>query len=218
VFGIKGRRSSARRISIFFREQAELFRANDLRVLEAGRRSGSRKPPGTMTARICHLSIVSAQEADGTPYAVCGISTDITERKGYEKQLEYLASHDVLTSLPNRRLLLDRLSQAIVSAKRHRQMCAVVFLDLDHFKFINDSLGHHVGDKLLQAVTQRLADCVRQGDTVARQGGDEFILVLGELLREEKEFSSGKVRDDERLRCELPCCCTAQTALYAKGA
>ncbi len=93
-------------------------------------------------------------------------------------QLDYLAHHDVLTDLPNRILLQDRLSQAIELARRQGRQLAVMFMDLDQFKHINDSLGHAVGDQLLQSAAQRLVGCVRQSDTVSRQGGDEFVLLL----------------------------------------
>ncbi|WP_413436482.1 putative bifunctional diguanylate cyclase/phosphodiesterase [Sulfuriferula sp. GW1] len=93
-------------------------------------------------------------------------------------ELDHLAHHDVLTDLPNRLLLQDRLSQAIELARRQRTQLAVMFMDLDQFKHINDSLGHSIGDQLLQSVAQRLVACVRQSDTVSRQGGDEFVLLL----------------------------------------
>ncbi|OIQ74324.1 cyclic di-GMP phosphodiesterase Gmr [mine drainage metagenome] len=93
-------------------------------------------------------------------------------------RLEHLAHHDVLTDLPNRLLLQDRLNQAIELAHRQGRKLAVMFLDLDRFKHINDSLGHAVGDQLLQSVAQRLVDCVRHSDTISRQGGDEFVLLL----------------------------------------
>lgn len=93
-------------------------------------------------------------------------------------QMDHLAHHDVLTDLPNRILLMDRLNQAIELARRQGKQLAVMFMDLDHFKHINDSLGHAVGDQLLQSVTQRLLACVRHSDTVSRQGGDEFLLLL----------------------------------------
>lgn len=109
-----------------------------------------------------------------------GTVVDITERKHHEEELQYQASHDSLTGLPNRMLLLDRIEHAIGRAKRESQKVAVIFLDLDHFKLINDSLGHHAGDRLLLEMAARLRSCVRNQDTVARQGGDEFVLVLTE--------------------------------------
>ena len=103
------------------------------------------------------------------------------QRKSAEDRIRYLATHDALTSLPNRALLLDRLGQAIHGAQRKQHCVGVLFVDLDDFKTINDSQGHGVGDQLLQAVTQRLGKVIRQEDTLARQGGDEFILVLPDL-------------------------------------
>jgi diguanylate cyclase (GGDEF)-like protein len=101
------------------------------------------------------------------------------ERKRYQEQLEYQANYDALTGLPNRNLLRDRLRQSVF-AQRFVRSIGVVFLDIDHFKFVNDSLGHNTGDKLLQNVAERLTETVRDGDTVARLGGDEFILVLND--------------------------------------
>lgn len=114
----------------------------------------------------------------GEPSVVWGICRDITERKKVEEQLYRLAHHDTLTGLPNRLLFLDRLHQAKALASRYRHLVALLFLDLDRFKIINDTLGHPVGDKLLQEVTIRIAGCVREVDTVARIGGDEFTVVL----------------------------------------
>lgn len=110
-----------------------------------------------------------------------GIGSDITERKRSEHQIEFLAYHDALTGLPNRVLLEDRLQQAMAHADRNHTQLGLLFMDLDNFKQINDSLGHAVGDCLLQEVAARLGDCVRETDTVSRQGGDEFILLLTEL-------------------------------------
>jgi diguanylate cyclase (GGDEF)-like protein/PAS domain S-box-containing protein len=105
---------------------------------------------------------------------------DITQVRKMAQQMSHLAQHDYLTGLPNRMLLNDRLAQAIAYAKRHRTQVAVLFLDLDKFKHINDSLGHMAGDHLLQSVAQRLSRQVRQSDTVSRQGGDEFVVLLHE--------------------------------------
>ncbi|HCY64914.1 MAG TPA: GGDEF domain-containing protein [Oxalobacteraceae bacterium] len=109
------------------------------------------------------------------------IFSDISERKAAEERIRHLSEHDFLTGLPNRVLLLDRLQQAIAAARRNRGKLAVLFLDLDRFKNINDSLGHHIGDKLLQSVAERLKKCVRGNDTVSRQGGDEFVVMLSEV-------------------------------------
>jgi len=97
------------------------------------------------------------------------------------EQMSYLAEHDFLTGLPNRALLTDRLAQSIALAQRHGKKVALMYLDLDHFKHINDSLGHAVGDQLLQSVAKRLQNCVRNSDTVSRQGGDEFVVLLTEI-------------------------------------
>ncbi|MES9858411.1 MAG: sensor domain-containing diguanylate cyclase [Sedimenticola sp.] len=105
---------------------------------------------------------------------------DVTERKIMEEQIKHLGSHDVLTDLPNRALLLDRLEVAIEKAKRYSQHIAILFIDLDGFKAINDEMGHRMGDKLLQQISVKLQLSVRKADTVARFGGDEFVLVLTE--------------------------------------
>ncbi len=109
---------------------------------------------------------------------IVGTAADITERKAAEQRIEHLAYHDPLTNLPNRRLLNDRLTMALSQARRDGRMVAVLFLDLDRFKSINDSLGHRTGDALLQELGARLQGCVRAGDTVARMGGDEFVFLL----------------------------------------
>ncbi|OHC66456.1 MAG: diguanylate cyclase [Rhodocyclales bacterium GWA2_65_19] len=109
-----------------------------------------------------------------------GTVQDVTERKSYQEQLERQANHDLLTGLPNRNLLGDRLDQSISRAERLGYFLALVFIDLDNFKFINDSLGHAAGDQLLVEIARRLRGCLRTSDTVARQGGDEFVLVLND--------------------------------------
>ena len=109
------------------------------------------------------------------------IFSDISDKKRAEEHIQFLAYYDPLTNLPNRVLLEDRIKQAIAAAKRDTKKVAVMFLDLDHFKTINDSLGHHRGDKLLTEVAKRLSRVVRAADTVARLGGDEFVIVLPDL-------------------------------------
>lgn len=108
---------------------------------------------------------------------------DVSVTRALSLRMSYLAQHDSLTDLPNRVLLNDRLTQAIALAHRRRQRLAVLFLDVDRFKHVNDSLGHDVGDRLLQSAAQRLLACVRTSDTVSRQGGDEFVILLSEVTR-----------------------------------
>jgi diguanylate cyclase (GGDEF)-like protein/PAS domain S-box-containing protein len=124
--------------------------------------------------------------ADGTREFIgsYGVARDISERKRAEAMITYQAYHDLLTGLPNRALFRDRLDQTLVQAKRQGQRLAVMFLDLDHFKMVNDSLGHLVGDALLQAVGQRLRACLRETDTLARIGGDEFLVLLPNIQSE----------------------------------
>lgn len=114
-----------------------------------------------------------------------GTIQDITERKRYEEQLEYHANHDSLTGLPNRKLLADRITKALSYADRYRCGAAVLFIDLDEFKVVNDSLGHDAGDLLLKLVSERIQHCVRAIDTVARIGGDEFVVVLADIAEDE---------------------------------
>jgi diguanylate cyclase (GGDEF)-like protein/PAS domain S-box-containing protein len=116
----------------------------------------------------------------GWTYWAIGI--DMTERKAAEEQLKYLASHDTLTDLPNRSLFSDRLNHALSLAKRSQQQVAVIFLDLDNFKMVNDTMGHEKGDELLIEVAQRISKCLRKSDTVARIGGDEFALVVENVI------------------------------------
>jgi diguanylate cyclase (GGDEF)-like protein/PAS domain S-box-containing protein len=119
---------------------------------------------------------------DGKPAAQVTVR-DITERKRSESRIEYLATHDGLTDLPNRNLIHDRISQAIAHARRSERQIAVMYLDLDRFKVVNDGLGHAFGDAVLRAVAERLTQAVRESDTVARQSGDEFLILLADLRR-----------------------------------
>lgn len=125
------------------------------------------------------------RDAAGTPLYLVAQVEDITDRKRHQEQIHQLAYYDALTGLPNRRLLKDRLKQALSQAKRYQRSLALMFLDLDNFKLINDTLGHDMGDELLKVVAGRLQACVRGMDTVCRQGGDEFILVLTEITHPE---------------------------------
>jgi diguanylate cyclase (GGDEF)-like protein len=113
---------------------------------------------------------------------LCVVSRDITPRKLAERQLIYTATHDPLTGLVNRLLLYDRLAQELARARRYNKMIGLVYIDLDRFKEINDSLGHSVGDQLLKAVGTRLKSLLRESDTLARMGGDEYMFVLGDIV------------------------------------
>jgi diguanylate cyclase (GGDEF)-like protein/PAS domain S-box-containing protein len=127
------------------------------------------------------LTITAVKDASGATTHYVGVFQDITARKTAEEEIRNLAFFDPLTHLPNRRLLLDRLQQAVAASSRNGRYGALLFLDLDNFKTLNDSLGHDVGDRLLVEVAGRLHACVREGDTVARLGGDEFVLMIQDL-------------------------------------
>jgi diguanylate cyclase (GGDEF)-like protein/PAS domain S-box-containing protein len=118
---------------------------------------------------------------EGHAVRMVGVAMDITDRKLAEQRIAHMAHHDALTGLPNRVLLRDRIQQAIAQAHRNGTQLAVLFIDLDRFKMINDSLGHQLGDRLLQSVASRILVCVREGDTVSRVGGDEFVIVIPEI-------------------------------------
>ncbi|MGZ5494256.1 MAG: diguanylate cyclase domain-containing protein, partial [Thermoanaerobaculia bacterium] len=124
-------------------------------------------------------------DASGNIVGAIGLIRDITQRKTAEQQIEYQAYHDALTGLANRRLFAEHLTLALALAQRRRRLVAVLFLALDHFNVVNDSLGHSVGDELLKQISSRLKAAVREGDTVARVGGDEFTIVLQELKKKE---------------------------------
>lgn len=141
----------------------------------------NRKKDGTLYD--VEETIAPVRNSSGRTIRYVAIERDVTERKRVEETIRYLAYYDALTNLPNRMLFNDRLTLALSHARRSRQMLAVMFLDLDQFKIINDTLGHTLGDKLLQGVAQRLTNCLREGDTVARLGGDEFALLLVGITR-----------------------------------
>ncbi|MGA9670374.1 MAG: EAL domain-containing protein, partial [Terracidiphilus sp.] len=142
-------------------------------------------------------NVRSINQSDNGPAIIEGGLVDITDRKAAESQVQYLAYYDSLTALPNRSLLKDRLGNALAAARRHKEKVAVLFLDLDRFKIINESLGHSIGDLLLKEVAVRLRKLAREEDTVARIGGDEFVIVLtsvketGDAVITAQRISSG---------------------------
>ena len=130
-------------------------------------------------------SVAPIHDREGQATGAVIVFRDVSAARAMALQMAHSAEHDFLTGLPNRMLLNDRVSQAIALARRHGKQVAVLFLDLDGFKHINDSLGHPIGDKLLQSIAKRLVDCVRGSDTVSRQGGDEFVVLLSEVAAPE---------------------------------
>jgi len=136
----------------------------------------------TLPIELSAMGMYTVEDESKNSYTgTYGVARDVTERKIAEETINFQAYHDLLTKLPNRALLRDRLSLAISQAKRDDEKLAVMFLDLDRFKNINDSLGHMIGDELLQQVSMRLKECIRAADTLARFGGDEFTLMLPKL-------------------------------------
>lgn len=156
------------------------LKAIDDRVLEYGETTMEEieVAPGTPDWRVYWEVKRPIRDETGKIYGLCGISTDITERKQNERLAQRMASYDALTGLPNRMLLGDRLQQALAIAKRDKAHLALMFIDLDKFKPINDRHGHHIGDLVLKDVAMRIQSCLRESDTVARIGGDEFVVLL----------------------------------------
>ena len=169
-------------------EQSSLYRKHKKLAAELGLHTSWTVPILTSKGQV--LGIISAyyrnaQEPLNYDKQLVEIAANLTgiavERKESEQNLNYLAHYDALTHLPNRVLFLDRLSQALASARRNNRLVALMFLDLDRFKNVNDSLGHDSGDQLLSEVATRLISCIRNEDTVSRLGGDEFTIILGEI-------------------------------------
>jgi diguanylate cyclase (GGDEF)-like protein/PAS domain S-box-containing protein len=160
------------------------LRRNDLRVLQQGERVQIEEVNRNLADNSEHAYLtvkLPLRRPDGTIYALCGISTDITEHKKNLEQIHQLAFFDPLTGLPNRRLLQDRLQHALAHHARSDEEGALLFIDLDNFKTLNDTLGHALGDQLLQQVALRLRRLLREEDSLARLGGDEFVLMLERL-------------------------------------
>lgn len=164
------------------KHDAEFYRLMWKSIRETGSWSGeiwNRRKDGRSYPELINISTVTTESGAVLHYV--GTFLDITERKEAETRIRHLAEFDPLTQLPNRALLTDRLTQALALARREERQLAVLFIDLDRFKNVNDSLGHPVGDRLLQEVAGRLREIVRESDTVCRLGGDEFVVLLTNL-------------------------------------
>jgi diguanylate cyclase (GGDEF)-like protein/PAS domain S-box-containing protein len=172
---------------------AASMRKDDLRVLQHGETLKAEETLDNMLTRETQVFLtvkIPLRREDGTIYGLCGISTDISERKEVEEHMQHMAQYDALTHLPNRALFNDRLQQAIAAAHRNKARLALMFIDLDKFKPVNDTYGHGVGDLLLKDVALRIQDCLRDSDTAARIGGDEFVILLPAI---ETQQDAGKV-------------------------
>jgi len=168
------------------RHDAAFYRALWHRLLSTGHWEGeiwNRRHNGEIYPQ--WLSIAALRDEQGRLLECVAVFSDITQRKRHEERIHHQANYDTLTELPNRSLFLDRLKHAIAGARREPQMFGLLFIDLDHFKAVNDTLGHHVGDRLLQQTAARLQGCVRATDTVARLGGDEFTVILQPIRQAE---------------------------------
>ena len=175
----------------------QALRAATATLLEAGTWTGefqTRRSDGNVVTVESRWTLVRNDE--GRPHSILAIDTDISARKMAEDDIRQLAFYDTLTHLPNRLLLQDRLQQALATSSHSQCSGALLFIDLDNFKSLNDTLGHEIGDILLQEVAQRLSHCVRESDTVARLGGDEFVIMLADLHDR---------REDVALRARLVC-------------
>lgn len=170
------------------KELADFFRLHDNKVMQTDETCINEE---TITfasdghTEVVQTTKVPIHNSDGSLMGVLGISRDITERQHHERHLEYIAHYDSLTGLPNRILLSDRINQALKQSNRHNFSFAVVYLDLDGFKIINDTYGHDFGDKFLELLAKHMQKSLRKGDTIARLGGDEFVVVLLDLKTHE---------------------------------
>ena len=165
----------------------------------------NRRKDGELYPAWCTVSVI--YDESGARYRHIGIFNDFSERKAAEERIRWLAQHDYLTGLANRSLLQDRIEMAIWRAQRYRSRVAVILIDLNSFKPINDQYGHHIGDAVLKSIAKRLEGCVRQSDTIARYGGDEFVLCVTDLAdRAGAERLAQKILDElvQPIDCDGP--------------
>jgi diguanylate cyclase (GGDEF)-like protein/PAS domain S-box-containing protein len=195
LYGWKSEEVIGRSIEEVLYSETTRFREATQLVLREGEWRGEilqRRKDGSVLTAEAHWTLVA--DDDERPNSILAINTDITQRKMAEKEIQHLAFYDSLTGLPNRALLLDRLRQALAGSTRNHQTGALLFIDLDNFKLLNDTLGHDIGDLLLRQVAPRLISCVRDGDTVARLGGDEFVVVLVGNFSERPEEAVSQIK------------------------
>jgi diguanylate cyclase (GGDEF)-like protein/PAS domain S-box-containing protein len=186
------------------RHDKAFYQAMWVALRDTGKWSGEiwdRRKDNSVYPKLMTITAVYDDRQQITNYV--GVFRDISLRKKSEQEIHQLAFYDPLTGLPNRRLLIDRLQQALAVSARNGRYGALLFLDLDHFKTINDTQGHAMGDQLLVEVARRLQTCVREGDSVARLGGDEFVLLLEDLSAEADEAASQTEAVAEKIRMEL---------------
>ncbi len=186
------------------RHDADFYRAMWSVLLSTGKWSGElwdKRKNGEIYPKAMTITAVYGEHQQVTHYVA--VFRDISQHKKSEQEIHQLAFYDSLTKLPNRRLLLDRLHQALAVSARYSRHGALLFLDLDHFKTINDTQGHSMGDQLLIEVARRLQACVREGDSVARLGGDEFVVVLEDLGSGADEAATQTEAVAEKIRLEL---------------
>jgi diguanylate cyclase (GGDEF)-like protein/PAS domain S-box-containing protein len=187
-----------------FAERRTGERASRNVELRLKRRSGEAAPQ--LTVALSATGVYSDEPVSRSRrfLGTYGVARDITERKRAEERISFQAYHDLLTELPNRILFLDRLGVALVSARRNRRLVGLLFIDLDRFKLVNDTLGHAAGDELLKGVAARLKGCLRRSDTLARMGGDEFTILLPELTQpEDAALIAEKVIEELRRPIEV---------------
>ena len=201
------------------RQDADFYKAMWQGLLGTGQWQGrvwDRRRDGSLFA--AHLTLSTVRDAQGRAQHYFGLFTDITEECARLEEMEQMAFMDPLTRLPNRRLMEDRLQQALAFAARTEKLVAVCMMDLDGFKYVNDTFGHEAGDAVLVEVAGRLQQVVRANDTVARLGGDEFVLLLAGLneVGEAEEIlgrALAEVRAPVRLAGEQPACVSASIGL-----
>ncbi len=189
IFGYPGYEVLGKPIAQFLASEAERANMEAMcrELLEAGDGNKTTLVNMARNGRTIHCEWYNTPLVDAAGHVTgfASLVQDITERLNTERTIHYMAHHDALTGLPNRRLMQDRLNQAIMAARRRQHHVAVLFLDLDRFKLVNDTLGHDTGDFILKDVARRLVGCVREVDTVSREGGDEFVVILPDLERPE---------------------------------